>query len=142
MGQARILYVEDEETDVVLLRLGFERAGMTEEINSVADGEDAINYLAGNGCFADRARYPLPMLVLLDINLPRKSGFEVLAWIRQQPQLGALPVVVYTSSARQSDRARACSLGASDYLVKPANLESIADIASKLKERWLARSAS
>ena len=74
------------------------RAGLTNPVHVAVDGAQAIAYLAGNGPFADRNQHPLPALVLLDLNLPKKSGFDVLSWIRQQPQFSSLPVVIYTSS--------------------------------------------
>jgi CheY-like chemotaxis protein len=133
-----VLYVEDEEADVFLLRFAFEKAGLLHPIHTVIDGIEAIDYLAGNGPFADRQRHPLPSLVLLDLKLPRKSGFDVLEWARQQPGFASLPIVIYTSSDRETDRASAIQLGASDYIVKRANIEQLGELVRSLSQRWLA----
>ena len=133
-----ILYVEDEETDVFLIRLAFKRAGLLNPVNTAMDGAEAMDYLAGNGPFADRKQYPLPALVLLDLNLPKKSGFEVLEWARQQPELASLPIVIYTSSDRQTDWDQARQLGANDYLVKRSDVNKLAELGRELAQRWLA----
>jgi CheY-like chemotaxis protein len=97
ISQPAILYVEDEKSDVLLLRVAFTRAGLLNPVHIAMDGAEAIDYLVGNRPFADRNQHPLPALVLLDLNLPKKSGFQVLSWIRQQPQFASLPVVIYTA---------------------------------------------
>jgi CheY-like chemotaxis protein len=122
-----ILYVEDEECDVLLLRLAMKRGGVPNPLEVAVDGVEAIDYLAGAGPFAERNKHPLPCLVLLDLKLPLKNGFEVLAWLRQQPQFAALPVVVYTSSSVEADRDKARELGATDYVVKKADVKAIAE---------------
>ncbi len=132
-----ILYVEDEDSDILLLRLAFERAGLHNPINTVADGTLAIDYLAGYGPFADRRAHPFPSLVLLDLNLPRKSGFEVLEWSRAQPHLKSLPIVVFTSSDCPCDRKRVSELGANDYVLKRSDVDEIAALAQKLVQQWL-----
>jgi CheY-like chemotaxis protein len=141
-NQPAILYVEDEETDALLLRLGFERAGLSNPVLTVVDGTEAINYLAGAGRFADRTQYPVPSLVLLDLNLPRKSGLEVLQWARQQVQFRSLPIVVFTSSDCERDRSQARAFGASDYLLKPADIDQICEIARELSKRWCLAAAA
>jgi CheY-like chemotaxis protein len=137
-----ILYVEDEETDVLLFRQALIRAGLPNPLHIAADGAEAIDYLAGNGPFADRHEHPLPALVLLDLNLPKKSGFAVLSWIRQQPQFSSLPVVIYTSSVALLDKETAQLLGATELFVKRSEVPKIAELARILAERWLTPSAS
>ena len=137
-----ILYVEDEEADVLLLRLGFKRARLPNPIHNAVDGVQAIDYLAGNGPFADRSQHPLPSLVLLDLNLPKKSGFEVLRWAREQPQFSSLPMVIYTSSVGLTDKTTARLLGATDFLVKRGDVNHISELAQSLAGRWLSQSAS
>jgi CheY-like chemotaxis protein len=132
-----ILYVEDEENDILLLRLAFKRASLSNPFHTVSDGAEAIDYLAGNGPFADRHLYPLPSLVLLDLNLPKKSGFEVLMWVRHQPQFSSLPVVIYTSSVGLLDKDTAMLLGATDFFSKRSDLSQIATLARSLADRWL-----
>ena len=137
MSPVVILYVEDEESDVVLLQHVLTRAGIHNPLQTVKDGKAAKDYLAGNGPFADRDAHPLPDLVLLDLNLPYWSGFEVLEWLRQQPQLRRLPVVVFTSSSRPDDIARAYDAGANGYVVKPNALADLTSLVRALREFWL-----
>ena len=124
-----MLYVDDEEPDVLLLRLAFKRARLPNPIHTALDGAQAIDYLAGNGPFADRSQYPLPSLVLLDLNLPKKSGFEVLKWVREQPRFSSLPVVIYTSSVGLLDKTTADLLGANDFIVKRSDVSRISKLA-------------
>ena len=119
--QARVLYIEDEEDDVFFMRNAFRRLGIESRFHVVADGERAIAYFNGRGPYADREQHPLPALVLLDLTLPRCSGFEVLEWLRRQPEFQGIPVVVFSASLRVDDRRRAEELGASEYLPKPTS---------------------
>jgi len=137
MNSTSILYVEDEETDVTLLQHVLAKAGIRNPLQTAKDGKAAKAYLAGDGPFADRKRYPLPGLVLLDLNLPYWSGFEVLEWLRRQPGLRRLPVVVFTSSNRPDDILRAYDAGANAYLVKPSSLSELATLALALRDFWL-----
>ncbi len=132
-----VLYVEDEENDVFLMQLAFERAGRPAPLVVVSDGAEAVNYLSGNGHPGGARPDCLPCLVLLDLNLPMMSGFEVLCWIRSQPALKALPVVIFSSSGQPKDKERAQELGASDYLVKPLDMGRLDDTVRQLVERWL-----
>jgi CheY-like chemotaxis protein len=136
-----VLYVEDEADDVFFMRQAFKRAGLAEEFRSVDDGRKAIAYLDGLTPYDDRSTAPLPALVLLDLNLPIYSGFEVLQWLRQQPQYRDLTVVTFSSSGRDEDRERARQLGATDYLLKPSSGLQFVEIVKLLKERWLKNSA-
>ena len=136
-----ILYVEDEENDVFLFRQGFERARLPNPLHIAVDGVEAIDYLAGNGPFADRSLHPLPSLVLLDLNLPGKSGFQVLSWAREQPQFASLPMIIYTSSSLPIDKDTARLLGADDFMIKSPHVDQIAALARKLVERWLSQAA-
>lgn len=131
-----ILYAEDEQNDVFFLERAFRTAGFPHILNAVPDGEQAVDYLAGVGAFANRARHPLPALVLLDINMPKKSGLEVLGWIRQQSLFKSLPVVIFTSSSRREDMEKARLLGADDYLLKPSNPLKLVELAKSLHDRW------
>jgi CheY-like chemotaxis protein len=137
MNSIAILYVEDEETDVLLLQHVLAKAGVHNPLQTVKDGKAAQDYLAGNGPSADRRLHPLPGLVLLDLNLPYWSGFEVLEWIRQQPQLRRVPVVVFTSSNRPDDIARAYDAGANGYVVKPNALADLTSLVLALRDFWL-----
>jgi CheY-like chemotaxis protein len=132
-----ILYVEDEEADVVLLRHVFQKTGIPNPLQAVKDGKLAKDYLAGEPPFDDRSRHPMPGLVLMDLNLPYWSGFEVLEWIRQQPQLRRLPVVIFSSSNRPDDIARAYDAGANGFLVKPNALADLKCLVLAVRDFWL-----
>lgn len=132
-----ILVVEDNPDDVLLIQRAFRKARLTQPLQQVGDGEEAINYLNGTGAYSDRQQYPLPGLLLLDLKLPRKSGLEVLAWLKKQPGLHRLPVIVFTSSREDGDIQRAYDLGANSYLVKPVNFDALLEIAHALELYWL-----
>ena len=136
---SRVLYVEDEEDDVFFMRNAFKRIGVEDRFHAVEDGERAINYLSGQEPYANREDHPLPTFVLLDLNLPVRSGFEVLEWLRSQPQFEKLPVVIFSSSGRLEDRQRAEKLGATDYLLKPTSGSQFLEMARQLNETWLVK---
>ena len=132
-----ILLVEDDQNDVFFLKYAFETAKIGNPVQVVSDGQEALHYLAGNGKYADRQRFPLPFLVLLDLKLPVKMGTEVLRWIRHQPNLANLLVIVLTSSSETNDIDRAYECGAQSYLVKPLSLEKRLEMAKAIKNYWL-----
>lgn len=132
-----ILLVEDNTDDVFLIQRAFRTANLANPIRVIGDGEEAIAYLGGQGRYTDRARYPLPVLLLLDLKLPRRSGLEVLEWRLTQPGLRRLPTVVLTSSRENVDVNRAYDLGANSYLVKPVAFEALMDIVKTLNLYWL-----
>jgi CheY-like chemotaxis protein len=131
-----ILVVDDSENDAQLMRIVFERAGFTQPLRFAVDGNDALAYLQGAGRYRDRTLFPWPTMMLLDLNMPGKNGFEVLAWLREQPELRRLRVCVLTASSRVEDIERAFDLGASSYLVKPGNLAELVEMAKTLSS-WL-----
>lgn len=132
-----ILLVEDDPNDVFLIQRAFRKANLANPIQVMNDGEAAVQYLSGQEPYADRDRYPLPMLMLLDLKLPRRSGLEVLEWLKQQPKLKRLPVVVLTSSREHIDLNRAYDLGANSYLVKPVAFDSLLNMVQTLNQYWL-----
>src|SRR6185295_16611879 len=132
-----ILLVEDDEADILLLRRAFRNAHIANPLIEVRDGQAAIQYLSGEGEYADRSRYPIPFLVLLDLRLPKLSGFEVIAWMRDQPQLAHVIVVVLTASDHVPDVTKARDLGANSYLVKPGDFEELVQMVKRIKGRWL-----
>jgi CheY-like chemotaxis protein len=136
-SQTRVLYIEDEEDDVFFMHNAFKRLGMEDCFHAVSDGEGAISYLTGREPYLDRERNPLPVVVLLDLSLPMRSGFEFLEWLRGQPQFLSIPVVVFSSSLRTDDRCRAEKLGASEYLLKPTSGAQFLEMVGRLKKRWL-----
>ena len=132
-----ILLVEDDPNDVFLIQRAFRKANLANPVQVMKDGEAAVLYLSGQEPYADRDRYPLPMLMLLDLKLPRRSGLEVLEWLKQQPKLKRLPVVVLTSSREHTDLNRAYDLGANSYLVKPVAFDSLLNMVQTLNQYWL-----
>ena len=132
-----ILLVEDDLNDVFLIQRAFRKANLANPIQVMKDGEAAVLYLSGQEPYADRDRYPLPILMLLDLKLPRRSGLEVLEWLKQQPKLKRLPVVVLTSSREHTDLNRAYDLGANSYLVKPVAFVSLLNMVQTLNQYWL-----
>ena len=134
---APILLVEDNADEVVLLRRALKLAQVTAPIVVLHDGAAAVDYLSSQGAYSDRTRYPTPQLLVLDLKLPRLSGFGVLEWLRQQPGLRRLPVVVLTSSDEDRDVAEAYDLGANSYLVKPSAIADLQRLAENIQRYWL-----
>jgi len=137
-AQCTVLLVEDEPNDVFLIQRAFRKANLMNPIQAVSDGEQAIAYLTGQREYADRQTYPMPVMILLDLKLPRKTGLEVLAWLRQQPSpLKRVPVVVLTSSKQSTDINKAYDLGANSYLVKPVAFEGLLQMVKALDLYWM-----
>ncbi len=140
MGSAAahtILLVEDDPNDVILIRRGFAKANLANPLEVVGDGEAAVAYLAGAEPYVDRQRHPVPVLVLLDLKLPRRSGLEVLEWMRSRPDLRRLPVVVLTSSREGNDINRAYDLGVNSYLIKPVGFDALLEMVKALNLYWM-----
>lgn len=137
MDDDLILLVEDNGDDVALVRRAFRRAGITTRLEVVGDGDAAVDYLQGSGPWSDRQAWPLPRLLLLDLKLPRRSGLEVLQWVRGQPALRALVVVVLTSSRENTDLRRAYAAGANSYLVKPVDFDDLLRMVQTLELYWM-----
>jgi CheY-like chemotaxis protein len=136
-NRATILHIEDDPNDVLLLEHACRKAGLECDIQRVADGDEAIAYLRGIDPFADRDRFPLPRLILLDLKMPRSNGFDVLTWLRSDQKLKAFPVVVLSSSNHDLDLRRAYELGANSYLIKPVSFDSLVDIVKAVHDYWL-----
>ncbi|HLS27146.1 MAG TPA: response regulator [Opitutales bacterium] len=132
-----ILQIEDREEDVFLLQHIFKQVGIENPIYVAEDGQEGIDYLAGEGPYADREKHPFPSLVLLDLKLPRKMGTEVLEWIRADPALRSLIVIVLTSSIYEKDVQTCYDLGANAFLVKPSGMDNLKEMARALKDFWL-----
>jgi len=132
-----MLLAEDDDNDVYFLERALKQADISHALHRVKDGEEAIAYLRGDGMYRDRNQFPLPGFLLLDLKMPRRNGFEVIQWLRQQPGLKRLPVVVLTSSREDPDVNRAYELGANTYLVKPVKFESLVEMVKALNEFWL-----
>lgn len=132
-----LLLVEDNPNDILLFQRALRKAKLDIPLNIVQDGEQAVDYLTGQSRYTNRRKYPLPALILMDIRLPRKSGLEVLAWLKSQPILCRIPVIVFTSSEEIVDVNQAYDSGANSYLTKPVSFEALEDIVSSVKEYWI-----
>jgi CheY-like chemotaxis protein len=132
-----ILIVEDNATDVMLIRRAFAKLNIANPVQVVADGDRAVAYLSGQDAYGDRGQFPVPAFVLLDLKLPRRSGLEVLTWLRGQDNLRRLPVVLLTSSRQSQDVNRAYDLGANSYLVKPVEFEDLQQLLGTIHTYWI-----
>ncbi len=130
-----ILLVDDNSDDTELLRYAFHKCGVVNRLVDVRDGDEAVAYLGGMGVFNDR--FPLPSLILLDLKLPKRSGFEVLRFIRGQEATKHTPVIVLTSSNQKEDIDRSYELGANSYLVKPVRRDSLIEMVQSLDAFWI-----
>jgi CheY-like chemotaxis protein len=131
-----VLLVEDDLTDVFLVKRAFKAAQIKNPLQVVTDGEEAINYLRGAGKYADRATYPLPKLIVMDIKMPRLTGFEVLAWVKSDPLLRRIPIVIVSSSDNPADINRAYESGVNAYMVKPVDYRKVEHLFSSLTHYW------
>jgi len=134
---ATILLVEDDPNDVLLVRKAAQNTLAGIPISVAPNGEEAVNYLSGAGAYADRAKYPFPDIVLLDLKMPVMNGFEVLRWVRSQPSLKRLPVIIFTGSVHESDTKTAYEEGANSYLIKPGNFNDLVETMRNVGEFWL-----
>lgn len=134
---AVILLAEDLEDDVLLIRRAFREAGFLNRLQVASNGRETIAYPAGTGRYANRDEYPLPTLLLLDLEMPYQDGFEVLKWISQRPELRTLRVVVLSGSGREEDITRAYGLGANSYLVKPMDFPKFVEAIRAIQGYWI-----
>src|ERR1700743_1187516 len=132
-----VLVADDDENDIYLQKRAFLRAGIDAPLKWVRDGEEAIQYLQGDKSFADRSNFPIPILLLLDLKMPRTNGFEVLEWGRKQSDLRRLLVVVMTNSDEPGDIERAYDLGANSFVKKPGDFTDLLKVSQKLHEYWM-----
>ncbi|MGH3443316.1 MAG: response regulator [Nitriliruptorales bacterium] len=132
-----ILVVEDEPQHATLIRAALDTSHVVNPVVVASDGDEAIAYLSGDGEYVDRTRHPLPALVLLDLHLPRVSGLDVLGWMKTQPEVRRLPVIMLTASQDDDDIRAAYDLGANSYLVKPVGFDALLDVVKGLSLYWL-----
>ena len=132
-----ILYAEDDENDVYFLERAFKQIGLVDRLRIVTDGDAAITYLSGTAPCEHSADHPLPCLVLLDLKMPGKSGLDVLKWMRSEPSVATVPVLILTSSNQESDIQRAYSLGANGYLIKPGRPDELLAMVKGIHDYWL-----
>lgn len=132
-----VLLAEDSEDDIFAMKMACKRTGIPHSLKIVTDGDMAVDYLSGKGPFADRTENPIPDVLFLDIKMPKRNGHEVLAWVREQPELKELPVVMITSSVLKADVDRAYQLGVTSYLQKVASPAEFGQAVRVILKYWL-----
>jgi CheY-like chemotaxis protein len=132
-----VLLVEDSIDDALLMKRALDKADITRSVHIARDGKEAMEYLTGAGQFSDRQAYPLPQLILLDLQLPEMHGLKVLEWIRSQPQFRSTIVVVLSSSRQTGDVQLAYKLGVNSYLLKPSSLDALYQTVGAIGLYWL-----
>ena len=131
-----VLLVEDDLNDIFLVKRAFKKAQIQNPLQVVTDGQEAIHYLRGEGRYADREAYPLPKLVVMDIKMPRRTGFEVLEWVKHDGPLRRIPIVIVSSSDNPADINRAYELGANAYMVKPVDYRAVEKLFESITHYW------
>ena len=131
-----LLIVEDNEDDIFFVERIFKQIGARCELRFARDGMEAIDYLSGRGTFKDRAKYPMPTIILMDLKMPRRNGFEVLEWMHNQPEIKLIPTIVVTSSTLQEDVTRAYRLGANAVMNKPVDKDSLLQMLKSFHIYW------
>ncbi len=132
----KILVVDDSREDQFLLDHAIRKTGAALNLRFVTDGEEALDYLEGAGKFADREKFPLPSLIMLDLKMPGMNGFDVLKWVKTQPRHICIPVVIFTSSDESKDVTRAYMLGASSYIPKPSDSDRFTGVVRAIEDYW------
>jgi len=132
----RILLVEDEENDALLVKMAFQKNEIRNPVQWVRDGLEAVAYLNGDGIYANRSLYPFPEVLILDLKMPRMTGLELLAWIRDHPEYRVIPTIIMSSSRMDSDVEKAYNLGANTYMIKPSSFEDLAKMVKLAHGYW------
>ena len=136
MNNRTILLIEDSEDDVFFMKRALKNTGATLSVQVADDGQVALDYLSGEGSFADRSEFPLPSLILLDLRMPRVPGFEVLKWLRERDDFDCIPVVVFSSSREERDMKKAYALGANSFMVKSGDTGQLAAMVKMIVDYW------
>lgn len=134
--ETKVLLIEDNRDDALFLERAFHKAGLMPIDRIIDDGQEAIDYLSGGGRFTDRAEFPLPTHVLLDLKIPKVNGLEILDWLRKNDSVKGIPVAVLSSSGERLDRERAMRLGVDGYFIKPSRAGELLDVVRQLAALW------
>lgn len=137
-----VLLVDDNLMDIELAIEAFRSVSFPSQIEVANGGQQALDYLLGHGAYANRERYPLPTLILLDLKMPGIDGFDVLRRLKLTPSLKRIPVIILTSSREKGDLASAYDMGANSYLVKPVSFAKFIEIVRQIQDYWLALNVS
>lgn len=135
-SQFAILVAEDSDTDAVLLEAAIRKAGLNNPVYFVKDGYQAIDYLTGNGKYADRRDFPLPRLIISDLKMPSLNGLELLDWRQQHPEYSAIPTILLSGSGLEQDVEKAYHLGVTSYFQKPGTFEELTTLMRVLYDYW------
>jgi CheY-like chemotaxis protein len=135
-GRIKLLIAEDSQIDAFLFQRAIEQTGVAFAARFVTDGQDVLDYLGGTEEFADRNKNPIPALIILDLKMPRLTGFDVLKCLKSMPEHRTTPVIILSGSDEPSDVDLAYSLGANTYLVKPTLTDQLAELVRALDEYW------
>ena len=135
-GRPTLLIVEDSEDDIFFIERIFKQLGARCHLRFARDGFEAVEYLSGKGKFKDRAQYPMPSIILMDLKMPRKNGFEVLEWMQGHPEIKLIPTIVVTSSTLQEDVTKAYRLGANAVMNKPVDKDSLLQMLKSFHVYW------
>lgn len=133
-----ILIAEDDEDDFILAEQALKEARLLNPLQRVLDGQELMEYLQHRGAFRDRARFPNPALILLDLNMPRKDGREALREIKASEELRHLPVVVLTTSKAEEDIVRSYDLGVNSFIIKPVSFTGLVEAVKVISRYWFA----
>ena len=136
-GDKQVLVAEDSEDDFTLLRIAFQKAGLSHTLSHVKNGEEAIRYLTGQPPFNDRATHPFPQLLLLDIMMPGTTGFDVLSFLRGQNSLKVPVILMLSGSVVPEDAKKAIDLGATAYFSKPTEFTELIALVKTIHKHWL-----
>jgi CheY-like chemotaxis protein len=131
-----ILMAEDDDDDFFLTKKALGESRLINDLHRVRDGEELLDYLRRHGAYADAKAFPMPLVILLDLNMPRKDGREALKEIKSDPQLRKIPVIVLTTSKSEEDVVRAYDLGVNSFIRKPVSFEALVDIMKTLNHYW------
>jgi CheY-like chemotaxis protein len=132
-----VLIAEDSEDDILFLRRAFRRAGIKNPVREVPDGQQAIQYLEGQGQYSDRKQYPLPCVIITDLKMPNVDGFGLLRWLRDRPEFNPVPKLVLSGSDIERDRQQAAELGACGYFVKPNGFDTLVKVVADIDHEWI-----
>ena len=131
-----VLVAEDDLEDQLLIQDAFEESGLQHELRFMNDGEELLAYLYQDGPYTDVAKAPMPDLLLLDLNMPRRDGREVLSILKADPERRRIPVVVMTTSNAEEDISKSYDLGVNSYIVKPVSFDGLMDVVQSLETYW------
>jgi CheY-like chemotaxis protein len=127
-----VLLVEDNADDLIFIQRSIRKAGVSISLQHVENGEEAMSYLLAEGFYSDRERYPFPALIITNMKMPRMNGLELLAWIKHQPTLKHLPVLVMSSSEDADEMSKVAALGGSSYFVKTSSLGALTEVVKQM----------